>query len=168
MDFYEVIQKRRSIRKYRTTPIPQDQLQRILESAVLAPTAANKQPFLLVVVKDPRNVLGDVLRQEWALNAPIIIAMFAHHESGWIRQWDETPFASIDCAIAMDHLILAATSEGLATCWVAANDPEMIRNALNVEKDYHFVALTPLGFAGENPPAPRPRKTLDEVVRFAT
>ncbi len=163
MDFYSVIKQRRSIRKYKPDPFPQDMLERILEAARIAPTAVSRQPFQFVVVKNPKKHLAEIIRQKWVLEAPVVIIAFAKPEEAWQRSWDDKNYAFVDTTIAMDHLILAATAEGLGTCWVAANDPEKLKDLLPEQKSLHFVALTPLGYPDEEPEE-RPRKEFTEFI----
>ncbi|MHA2270235.1 MAG: nitroreductase family protein [Candidatus Hodarchaeales archaeon] len=163
MEFYNVLQARRSVRKYRSDPVPDKKLERILEAARIAPTAANRQPFHLVVVKDPQKYLSDRVRQNWILDAPIVIVAFSDGEKAWIREWDNENFATVDVTIALDHLILAAAAEGLGTCWVAANDPSKFEELLPANRKMKFVALTPIGYAAKEPPA-KGRKELSELI----
>ncbi|MFX0125792.1 MAG: nitroreductase family protein [Candidatus Hodarchaeota archaeon] len=162
--FEEVIYNRQSIRKYSQQPVEQDKLDRIIDAAIAAPTAANKQPWILCVLKNPRKHLDAIIRQKWALDAPIVVIIFGEKEASWTRSWDSLSFHMIDATIVMDHLILAATNEGLATCWIAANDPEAIRKACNIGSNYTFLALTPIGYAAETPPK-KDRKSKEELIR---
>ncbi len=165
MDLLTVLSSRRSIRRYKPDPIPPNSLKRILDAIRLAPTAANRQPFLFVIVEHPMKTLTGIIKQDWVLDAPNVIIAFGNRKECWKRSWDSKLFHFVDAAIAMDHLILIAFTEGLGTCWVAANDPEQLRNALNVSDEFEFVALTPIGFPDELPPA-RPRKDLENFTKF--
>jgi nitroreductase len=160
--FIELADKRYSSRKYKKDLIPDEILERILQAAILAPTAVNKQPFRLIVVKNPKETLKD-LRQGWALEAPVIIVVFAVPDEAWVRKYDNKNYSFVDTTIAFDHLILAATDEGLATCWIAANDPEMIKKALQVPDKWEFVALTPLGYANDESKQTKRKKASDLV-----
>lgn len=163
MEFYKVLQTRRSVRKYRSDPVPDEILDRVLDAARIAPTAANRQPFHLVVVKDPQKYLSGRVRQSWILDAPIVILAFSDGEKAWVREWDNENFGAVDVTIALDHLILAATAEGLGTCWVAANDPSKLEELLPANRKSKFVALTPIGYAAKEPSA-KGRKELPELI----
>lgn len=163
MEFSKVLQDRRSIRKYRSDAVPEEKLTRILDAARMAPTAANRQPFHLIVVKNPRKYLSDRVRQTWVLDAPVVVIAFCDREKAWVRQWDSQDFSLVDTAIAMDHLILAATAEGLGTCWVAASDPAKLEELLSTEFQMKFVALTPIGYPDAEP-AEKSRKNLSELI----
>ena len=133
MDFYETIKIRRSIRAYKKSPVEDDKLGRVINAARLAPTAANRQPFSLIVVKNEqvKHKLKDAYSQEWFYTAPVIICACASSENAWKRN-DGKGYVDVDVAIAMDHLILAASAEGLGTCWIAAFKPEVVKEVLNI------------------------------------
>ena len=165
MEFFSIIKNRRSIRKYKTDAVPEDKLKRILEAGRLAPTAANRQPFLLYLIRNPKDnkKFAKALKQKWALDAPVIVAVFGDPKGCWTRSFDNKKFHFVDVAIAMDHLILTATSEGLGTCWIANVDPDKIKDALDVPDHFEFVALTPIGFADESP-MEKQKKKFDELI----
>lgn len=165
MEFYEVISKRRSIRAYKKDPVEDSKLNRILNAARLAPTAANRQPFSLIVIKDEgtKHKLKDAYSQEWFYTAPVIVCACALPDKAWKRN-DGKAYVDVDVAIAMDHLILAAFAEGLGTCWIAAFKPEVVREVLNIPDDMEPLVLTPLGYPATIP-EPTFRKPLEEMVR---
>jgi len=165
MDFYEVIQGRRSVRKYKTDPVDDDKLQRILNAARLAPSAANRQPISFIVVRDDKTKrkLKDAYSQEWFYTAPVIICACTLPDKAWKRN-DGKAYVDVDVAIAMDHLILAAAAEGLGTCWIAAFKPGIVKEVLNIPDDLEPLILTPLGYP-ETIPEPTYRKPLNEIVR---
>lgn len=154
MEFREVIAIRRDIRKYKPDPVPEEKLLRILEAARLAPSANNRQPYRFVVVADPalrRRIAAEACHQEFLAEPPILIAALC--EEG----------KEFDLAIAADHLVLAATDEGLATCLVGWIEREAIRRILDLPAGLAIPLLIPLGYADEAPAA-RPRKPLAELV----
>ncbi len=165
MDFYEVIQGRRSVRKYKTDHVDDGKLQRILNAARLAPSAANRQPISFIVVRDDKikRKLKDAYSQEWFYTAPVIICACMLPDKAWKRN-DGKAYVDVDVAIAMDHLILAATAEGLGTCWIAAFKPGIVKEVLNIPDDLEPLVLTPLGYP-EAIPEPTYRKPLNEIVR---
>jgi nitroreductase len=168
MEFYEVISKRRSIRAYKKDTVEDSKLSRILNAARLAPTAANRQPYSLIVVKDEetKQKLKDAYSQEWFFTAPVIVCACALPDDAWKRN-DGKGYVDVDVAIAMDHLILAASAEGLGTCWIAAFKPEVVREVLNIPDNMEPLVLTPLGYP-ETIPEPTFRKPLEEMVREIT
>jgi len=166
MDFDDVIRRRYSVRAYRSDSVPDDLLQRVLEAAALAPTACNRQPFRLLVVRTAgrQAALARVYRWPWFSEAPLVIGMVAVPAEAWTRR-DGRNYADVDATIAMDHLVLAAASLGLGTCWVAAFDPRAARDVLALPADVEPLAFTPLGYPADTP-GPKPRRNLAQLVRY--
>jgi nitroreductase len=150
MDFHELIRVRRSVRGYRPDEPAEDQIARVLSAAVVAPTAANLQPWTFVVVTDAetRAAFKAVYPREWFWQAPVIIVACVDADKAWHRM-DGYCSAELDVAIALDHLILAATEEGLGTCWVCAFDEAKAKEILGIPPEIRVLAMTPLGFPAE-------------------
>jgi len=165
MEFYEVIKKRRSIRKYQDKPVEEDKLQRILEATRLAPSAANRQPWEFVVIKTEKikKEFKKAYDREWFWQAPLVICACGLKNEAW-KRFDGKSYLDVDIAIAMDHLILAATAEGLGTCWIAAFNPYEVKRILGLSDDMEPIVLTPLGYPAVSP-QPTYRKPLKEIVR---
>jgi len=165
MDFQELIRVRRSIGAYRATAIADDVLQRVLGAGRMAPTACNLQPFQLLVITDPevRAQLKAVYSRDWFWKAPVIIAGCVEPAKAWKRR-DGFNAAEVDMAIVMDHIILAATEEGLGTCWICAFDEAKAKAILGVPDGVRIVAMTPLGIPAAEP-EPFVRKPLQQLVR---
>ena len=164
MDVYEAIKTRRSVRAYQDKPVPDEVLDRVLEAARWAPSARNLQPFKLVVVKDPemRKRLGVAADdQAFVGQAPVVIASVASDPDRFMSC--EVPPYAVDTAIAMDHLTLAAASEGLGTCWIGAFSQPRVREILSVPDTHKVVSLMPLGYPADTE-APRSRKSKSELV----
>lgn len=166
MDIYEIVKKRRSVRSYKPEPVEDEKLRRILEAALSAPSAANRQPVYFVVIKEEKikHQLKNAYNAVWFYTAPIIICVCSIPEKGW-KRGDGKNYADIDATIAMDHLILAATAEGLATCWVAAFKVPDVKSVLNLPQGIEPIALTPLGYPLDHP-APTYRKPLEEFAHI--
>ena len=157
LDFIEVVKKRRSIRRYKPDPVPEDALRQILEAARLAPSAGNRQPWHFIIVRDEdkKNQLGI---PSWASEAPIVIVGCADTETRG------EPVCFIDVAIAFEHIVLAAANFGLGTCWIGRlGADETIKKALEIPEHIRVIAVTPLGYPDETP-SPKPRKPLSEII----
>jgi len=166
VDLFETIATRYSVRGYRPDPIDDETLAQVLEAARRAPTAANRQPFRVVVVhtKGREDELLRVYGRPWFVQAPLVLAMVAVPAEAW-RRMDGKPYDEVDAAIAMDHLVLAATALGLGTCWIAAFDPDAAREVLGLPDDVEPIALTPLGLP-DKPSAATGRRPLDDLVHY--
>jgi nitroreductase len=166
MEFGKLIKTRYSVRSYKPDPIEEAKLERIWEAARLAPTAANRQAFLIYVLKTAgrKDELRPIYPREWFVQAPLIICACGLPAQNWIRR-DGKNYNDVDVAIAMDHLILAAADEGLGTCWIAAFDPAAARSILKLPEGIEPIAFTPLGYAADSP-RPKQRKPLTDIVRY--
>lgn len=166
MDFTELIRSRYSVRAYRPDPVPEALLARVLEAGRLAPTAANRQPFRLIVIHTAgrQQELRHLYHREWFGQAPLVIGICAVTSEAWVRR-DGVNYAFVDAAIVTDHIVLAATDAGLGTCWVAAFDPAAAREILHLPEGVEPVAFTPLGYPADAP-RPKERKPLAELVRY--
>ncbi len=166
MDLYEAILTRFSCRAYDGRPVEDDKLQRILEAGRLAPSACNGQPWKFVVVRDPqrRQAMAEIANnQQFLAHAGVIIATVGTNPERVMRC--QVPSDPVDCAIAIEHLALAATAEGLATCWIGAFDQDRCKAFLHVPDEYKVIELLARGYpAGKT--TPRDRKRLDEVVSY--
>ena len=166
MEFTELVKKRYSVRAYRSDPVEDEKLHLVLEAVRLAPTAANRQPFQFIVIQTAGREadLQRVYRRGWFVQAPLVICACAIPDQAWSRM-DGKPYADVDVTIAMDHLILAATEQGLGTCWVAAFDPAAAREVLALPDGVEPIAFTPLGYPADQL-GPKQRKSLADLVRY--
>jgi len=166
MNVFDAITKRRSIRAYKPDPIPEDKLNRVLEAARLAPSAKNRQPWKFIVVKDPtiRQALVPACKgQRFVGEAPVVIVGVAE-TTDYVLTCG-IPAHIIDIAIAMTQITLQAMEEGLGTCWIGAFYQDEVKKVLGIPPDKQVVELMTLGYPAESP-APRPRKSFEEVFVF--
>ena len=110
MEYSALIAARYSVRAYRSDPVEDEKLEAVLEAARLAPTAANRQPFQLVVMhtEGRKDEIGKIYRRPWFVQAPLVIGVCAISSLAWVRESDRFNARLIDAAIVADHLILAA------------------------------------------------------------
>ena len=166
MDFYEVIRKRQSIRQY-TSEIPEkEKINKILNAARLAPTWANKQGMQYIIVQNPelvKELWQAIGQQEKFKNASIfIVGLISEKESG-TRSIQYYP---VDFGICFEHLILAATAEGLATCWIGWFNETKVKEILKIPGEYHVLGITPLGYSIENEINKKVRKPLEDMIHY--
>jgi nitroreductase len=168
MSVLDIIRKRRSVRKYKGDPVPEDVLARVLEAARLAPSAKNFQPWKFIVVRDramKRKLAKASFEQYFMSDAGIVVAACGFPEKAYPRQGRYMNSWPIDVAIAFEHLILQAAEEGLGTCWIGAFDEAEVRGVLGVSEEARVLAMTPLGWPDESP-RERGRKPLEEIVSY--
>ncbi len=166
MEFLELAKKRYSVRAYKKEAVEEEKLDAILEAARFAPTAVNYQPFQLIVIKTEgrEEELKRVYQAEWFREAPIVICVCAIPDNAWRRR-DGKNYADVDATIVMDHIILAATSMGLGTCWIGAFDVTAAREILGLPEGVEPLVFTPIGYPADEI-GEKKRKELSELVRY--
>lgn len=163
MELMDVIRNRRSIRKYKKTQVPKEDIEYVLEAARLAPSWGNRQCWRYIIVTEEK-LRKKITIRDWAAEAPIIIVGCADPTKAGNKVGK--PYYMLDMGISMEHLILAAHDRGLGTCWLGGQfDEEIVREALGVPESHRIVALTPLGYPDEDPPA-KNRKPSVELVNW--
>ncbi|NTV92030.1 MAG: nitroreductase [Chlorobiaceae bacterium] len=170
MDFHDLVRERCSIRGFeRDRKIPREILEKILEAGRLAPSAKNLQPWKFKVVSSPEllSELCASYSRDWLRSAPHLLVVTGRRQQAWVRSFDGYNSLETDLTIAMDHMILAAASEGVATCWIAAFNPVVLRSALGLPEHEEVFAMTPLGYASADAVIQQKnRKPLAEIVEF--
>ena len=174
----EAITLRRSIRKYTDREVETEKIEQMLESARLAPSGSNTQPWHFIVVKEEstrRKLAQASHQQQWMLSAPLFIVCVADvrcriKEEIPLILDERSPEEEVkqiirDTAIATEHILLEATGLGLGTCWVAWFTQEEIRPILNIPADKYVAGIITAGYAAETPAA-RPRKKLEEFIHY--
>jgi len=176
LEVLDAIKSRRSIRRYKTTPVDDKTVELVLEAARWAPSWANTQCWRFVVVRDTsiKDELGTVLSPgnpatEAVRNAPVVIVACAElGKAGCYRgepTTDKGDWFMFDVALAMQNLVLAAHSLGLGTVFVGAFDAKKAATILGVPEGFCVVAITPLGYPDHQPGAV-PRKELSDIIFY--
>ena len=166
MNVFKAIKNRRSIRKYKTTDIEDEKLEKILEAARIAPSASNRQEWKFILVKDQekRAELVDAAHgQKFVEQAPVTIVACST-ESERIMPCGQHAY-TVDLSIAVSFMILEATELGLGTCWLGAFNENEVKKILDIPEEIRVPAMFTVGYADEDP-APRPRKELNKIVCY--
>ncbi len=164
MTLKELCEARYSCRHYKNTPIDEEKLEYIKECVRLAPSAKNIQPWRFIIVTD-HDTLAKVCAcygREWISTAPAIVLCLEDKAKAWTRDEDQKNHADIDIAIATEHLCLAATEQGLATCWVCNFDVQKLKDTVPLPEGYEPAALVPLGYPADEA-THKTRKPISEV-----
>jgi len=181
MDINEVFRRRRSVRSYSNQPVPEEAISRCLEAARLAPSWRNGQPWHFIVVRDLETI-QKLMRTSslagaanlWLKDAPVVLVACAEPRVSGDK--DDQPYYLVDVAIALEHAILAATAEGLGTCWIGGFSEDKVREVLSIPQQIRVVAMTPLGYPADGKGMydrlakvgmrRLRRRSLEEIVRY--
>jgi len=145
--FVKIAKSRYSSRVYYKKSIKKEILEEILETARLAPSARNSQPWYIFVVQQDEihNKIAGCYSKQWIKTAPVILIICGNHSKSWKRS-DGKDHCDIDVSIFTDHLTLAATEYGLATCWICKFDTKKCAEILNLPQHVEPIALLPIGY----------------------
>jgi len=167
MDVFDAIQTRRSIRSYLPDPIPEEVLKKILEAGRLAPSANNRMPWNFIVVKDPgkRKAMAESgTYGRFLTESPVVIVGCGDRKAA--SKW-----YAVDTTIALENMVIAATAEGVGTCWIGSFDEQKVKNLLKVPDDFSVIALVAMGYPKEGLDLRelalklvRPRKGIEKVT----
>lgn len=168
MHFKELVSERYSVRAYIDKAIEQDKIDYILECVQLAPSAVNFQPIVLYVVTNAELLkqLQGCYKREWFQTASMCFVACGNHQQGWHRKLDGKDHTDIDVAIAVDHLILAATDMGLGSCWICNFDAKQCAAILDLPDNIEPIAMVPVGYTNTVDIPDRKRKELVEMVIY--
>nr|WP_314463150.1 nitroreductase family protein [uncultured Clostridium sp.] len=172
------IENRRSVRRYQNKEVEKEKVIQILESARLAPSGSNTQPWTFVIVesettKEELSIADH--NQKWMLEAPVFIVCVADIRSRIpegikVRLHESSPEPELkqiirDTAIAIEHILLESENLGLSTCWTAWFEQDAVRSVLNIPDDKYVCGIITLGY-GDEAPSQRPRKKIEEIIKY--
>lgn len=165
--FKELSEQRYSVRSYTDQPVTDEQLAYILECTRLAPSAVNRQPwhFYVAQSEEAKAKLRQCYARDWFNTVPLYIVCCIRHDEAWVRK-DNKEHGDIDIAIATEHICLAATEQGLGTCWVCNFDASLCHTLLELPENEEAAVIIPLGYA--SPDAAHPEKTRKAVEDIIT
>lgn len=167
-DVIAAIEERRSVRDFEQTPIPDATIGRLIESASLAPSAGNLEPWKFVVVKqdDLRQALASAAYgQDFIEVAPVCIVVCAEPERSAARYGERGAnlYCLQDSAAAVQNILLTATAYGLGSCWVGAFDEIRVKEILGLAPKFKPIAIIPIGYPAAEP-MEIPRRSVDETT----
>ena len=169
MEFREVIRNRYSCRKYKDQKVEPEKIDAILEAGRLAPTAKNLQEQRIYVLQSDEALAKIDSVTPCRFGAPVVIAVAFDTSNVYTYPGGEKTSGDEDATIVATHMILAATDEGLGSCWLNRFDPQKTAELLGLPENEELVMLMDIGYAAEDAaPAPmhESRKDLSETVRY--
>lgn len=170
MKLDEIIQRRRSVRKFKDQSIDKEVIGEIIESARLAPSAVNFQPWKFYICRseEAKKIMRQSYPREWFNSAPLYILACGDHQQSWKRPCDGKDHLDIDIAIAVEHMVLKITELGLGTCWVCNFNPQTVKEGLQLSENVEPIVLLPVGYPENVDPDPRnkKRKSPEEITKW--
>ena len=163
MDLFDVMEKRFSCRKFKDKKITEEELNKVLEAGRLSPTACNYQPQRIMVVENPLVLEKLKEATKYTFNAKTILVIAHDSSVSWHRK-DNVDHGIVDASIVATHMVLAATSLNLGTCFVCSMNPVLIKEILGLSDSYIVDILLPIGYKDEEK-AHNTRKELSELVK---
>lgn len=175
--FLELVQARRSIRKYQHKPVEREKILQCIEAARLAPSAENVQPWRFIILDDA-EMIGQLSQQafsgiyapaRFAAKAPVIIVILAKLDilaNRIGKQIQGTQFYLIDIGIAGEHLVLQAQELGLGTCWIGWFNSKKVKKFLNIPAIYKVVSLISMGYPLTYQLKSKKRNSLEQIAWF--
>jgi nitroreductase len=173
--FLDLVKKRRSIRKYKSDPVPREMIELCVEAARHAPSASDTQGWRFFITEgDLKDRLvkagtgGVVVPNKFALAAPVVVVLamelsvVTHRLGARIKNID---YHLVDAGIAGEHFVLQAAELGLGTCWIGWFNKKAVRELLGIPSSWDVPALITLGFPAEEP-GPKKRRPASEICTF--
>lgn len=177
MDFFNLINKRESVRGYLEKQVEREKIIKIIEAARLAPSACNAQPWKFVVVDD-KEITKEVAKNlyepmiglnKFALTAPVFIVVVGEKRNLTSKMGElikKKDYTSIDIGIASEHICLASTELGLGTCMMGWFKEKGIKKLLNINTNKEIHLVISLGYYEDREPRNKVRKPIDDILFF--
>jgi nitroreductase len=168
MELFEAIRGRKSVRRYQKGDLASEDLRRILEAAICAPSAGNRQSWDFVVAKENQTkaaLAEAAYGQEFIAQASAVIVVCANLARSSSRYGDRGRdlYSIQDTAAAVQNILLASYALGYGSCWIGAFDESRVAHIVNASSQTRPVAMIPIGRPAESPDS-RPRLSLGEVL----
>lgn len=172
MDVHEAIKAWKPCLAYQLRPIQEEALQRVLNAARFACSADNQQPWRFIVIRDEegkRRVSQAVTKGHFLTKAPVVLVALGVEEASASLLGGYMLAYPLDVAASIQNVLLAATAEGLGSCWCTEFREDKLREQLELPEGVRVVGVLPLGYpdaAGAPNGGHQARKTLSEIVGY--
>lgn len=175
LTFRQLVQQRRSIRRYLDKPVEREKILACIEAARLAPSADNVQPWRFLIIDDPKIknefakevFSGIYFISEFAVKAPVLILILARLDilaNRIGKQIQNIQYYLIDIGIAGEHIVLQAEELGLGTCWIGWFSIRKARKFFKISRKYKIVSLMSVGYYEKRPTKEKKRKSIEEIT----
>jgi len=168
VDFFDVIEKRRSVRAFRADPVGDDEIEKILRAVNAAPSAGGLQAYEVIVVRRASaraDLASASFGQSFVAEAPVSLVFLAHPARSAVEYGERGRrlYCIQDATIAACHAHLACVALGLSSVWVGAFSDDRVRDAVGAPRELIPVCILPVGRPAESPP-PTSRRKLEELA----
>ena len=177
MDFFDLVNKRESVRGYLDKEVEKEKILKIIEAARVAPSACNAQPWKFVIVND-KNLVGKIAENlydpmiginKFALTSPVFIVVIGEKRNLTSKMGElikKKDYTSMDIGIVSEHLCLAATELGLGTCMMGWFKEKNIKKLIDIPMNKEIHLVISLGYYDEKVTRRKIRKNIDEIYSF--
>ena len=168
-DFLELAKARYSVRRFDGCDIPEEDINKIIEAGIAAPTGVNFQPVKIWAFRsaEAREKLLSCTKMKFIEPAKVIFAVGADPTHAWVRPFDQKNIADIDAAIVITHMMLEIHDLGYGSTWIGHFDPDALAELFPETKDYSMVGLLPVSGIDMEPSERHAlRKPVSEMVTF--
>ena len=177
MKFLDLVNKRQSVRKYLDKAVEREKIERCLETARLAPSANNSQPWSFIVIDDPklkeavaRKTFDRVISfNRFSLQAPVLILLLSERPSFFSRIGSavkDKQFSLIDIGITAEHLCLQAVEEGLGTCMLGWFNERGVKKLVNIPPQIRVELIITMGYPISDEIEPKERKEINQIRSY--
>ncbi len=150
MTFLQLAKHRYSCRKFSDRKVEKNLLDQIIDTAISAPTAVNKQPYKIFLMDSAQAKQNLQKVTSFTFGADTFLVIGSQKESGWVRSFDSQNFSDVDASIVATHVMMEIYDLGLATTWVGHFDAPLLKQMYPQMKNYNLIALFPIGYAAED------------------
>ncbi|MBP9023719.1 MAG: nitroreductase family protein [Spirochaetes bacterium] len=165
--FLQIAKKRYSVRKYAEKPVEDEKIETIIEAGICSPTAANIQPYRIIVIRTNEGI-KKLSRGAETYGASSAFIICANTKEAWKRPFDGKITSDIDASIVTDHMMHAATDLGLGSLWMTYFKPDAIRENFNIPLEYEPVNILLVGYSADKEQSPdrhhKTRKSREQIV----
>lgn len=169
MEFLALAKQRCSVRRFKNTEVEAEKLEKLLEAAHVAPTAANQQSQRLLVVKSAEG-LQKLSKGANNHGAPLAIIVCGDHDKVFVRPFDGKDMVAVDATIVADHIVMEAEDLGLSSCWITYFEPSIIKKEFNIPGNFEPVAILAIGYADGEKSSPnrhaKERIAIDKITFY--
>lgn len=168
MDFLKLVKERYSVRKFKNQSISDDDIQKIIEAANVAPTAHNLQPQEIIVVNSKKGLETFRKCTECHYDAPLAFIISYNKEKCWVRSYDGKNSGEVDASIITTHMMLEASALGIGSTWIMFFIPEAVKVEFDLPDNIEPVALLVMGYEDGHNPSERhfKRRNPNEYITY--